>query len=174
LKKAIKDMNIRAERTADIESIHALNALAFDGAGEADLVDALRAQVDTLVSLVADDKGEVAGHILFSPVTLSGKESLTLFGLAPMAVTPKKQRNGIGSLLVNVGIEACRALGGDGVVVLGHPNYYPRFGFAPSTKYGFCSEYDVPDDVFMAMELRDDAFLDVSGVIAYHPVFAGI
>jgi putative acetyltransferase len=127
-----------------------------------------------LVSLVAVDDDAVEGHILFSPVTLLSHTDLPIAGLAPMAVLPKRQRQGIGSTLVRAGLDHCRRLGFVAVVVLGHAGYYPRFGFVPASRFGVRSEYDVPDDVFMALELTPGALRDRSGTIRYHPAFAAV
>jgi putative acetyltransferase len=163
---------IRSEQETDHAAVRAVNAAAFDTAAEADLVDALRMQAQPLVSLVAEQEREVVGHILFSPVTLVGHADLRLAGLAPMAVTPVHQRKGIGSALVRAGLDRCRQEGFVAVVVLGHPEYYPRFGFAPATRFGIRSEYAVPDDVFMAMELQAGVLVGKTGLIKYHDAFA--
>ena len=92
-------------------------------------------------------------------------------GLAPMAVTPAHQKKGVGSALVRAGLDQCRQLGFVAAVVLGHPQYYPRFGFLPSFKFGIDSEYDVPKEVFMAMELRPDALSGKTGKVRFHSVF---
>ena len=167
-------MRIRSERKEDVVHIRAVNLAAFETALEADLVDALRAQASPFLSLVAADGDEAAivGHILFTPVTLEDSRDLRLMGLAPMAVLPAKQRQGVGSALVREGLAHCRSLHVDAVVVLGHADYYPRFGFAPASRFGIRSEYDVPDDVFMALELREGALQGRNGVIRYHPAFA--
>jgi putative acetyltransferase len=167
-------MEIRPEQAADIGAVRAVNRAAFETATEADLVDALREQAKPIVSLVADDDGSIVGHILFSPVTLSGHEELRIMGLAPMAVLPAVQRRGIGSALVRAGLESCRRLGCCALVVLGHPEYYPRFGFTPASRFGIGSEYEVPDEVFMALELEPGALHDRSGTIRYHPAFANL
>ena len=167
-------MEIRPERAADIPVIHALNRAAFETATEAELVDALRDQAEPIVSLVADDRGSIVGHILFSPVTLSGGRGLKIMGLAPMAVLPAEQRRGIGSALVRAGLEHCTQLGCGAVVVLGHPEYYPRFGFIPASQFGVTCEYDVPDDVFMVCELAPEAMRGESGTIRYHAAFANL
>ncbi len=164
-------MLIRPEVPGDIPAIHQVNREAFETAVEADLVDALRRRAQPLVSLVAVVDDEVAGHILFSPVTLSSDPSARIMGLAPMAVRPARQRQGIGTALVGAGLEECRRLSFEAVIVLGHAEYYPRFGFAPASRYGVTCEYDVPDDVFMAMELKAGALEGRSGVIRYHAAF---
>ena len=165
-------MMVRSERSGDAAAIRDVNLAAFETAVEADLVDALRVQASPLVSLVADDAGTITGHILFSPVTLSGSSDLKIMGLAPMAVVPARQRQGIGSALVNAGFDASKRLGFGAVVVLGHAGYYPRFGFVAASRFGIVSEYDVPDDVFMAIELDPGALKGASGTIRYHPAFA--
>ena len=166
-------MQTRTERAADIPAVRAVNLAAFDTRMEADLVDALRLQADPIVSLVAEDEdGAIVGHILFSPVTLGEGSPLRIAGLAPMAVIPARQRGGIGSRLVSSGLEHCRRQGFVAAVVLGHAAYYPRFGFRPASIFGLRCEYDVPDDVFMALELEPGALAGRSGTVRYHPVFA--
>lgn len=167
-------MQIRLEQPADISAVRDVNLSAFDTATEADLVDALRERAWPVISLVADDGGSIVGHILFSPVTLSGHPELTIMGLAPMAVLPARQRDGIGSALVRAGLDECRQRKVGGVLVLGHPAYYPRFGFVPASRFGIHCEYDVPDDVFMAMELEPGTLRGKSGTIRYHDAFANL
>jgi putative acetyltransferase len=104
---------------------------------------------------------------------LSGRADLKLMALAPMAVAPEMQHLGVGSALVLAGLERCRELGCQAVVVLGHPDYYPRFGFVAASRFGITSEYDVPDEVFMAIELVPDALRTTRGTIQYHRAFAG-
>lgn len=164
-------MQIRQERADDLEAIRLVNRAAFETNTEADLVDALRVQADPIISLVADEAGSIVGHILFSPVTLSGDPQLELMGLAPMAVLPARQRRGIGSALVREGLERCKRLGCPAVVVLGHPEYYPRFGFVPASRFGIGCEYDVPDEVFMALELEAGVLQGKSGTVRYHAAF---
>ena len=165
-------MEIRPERTADIAAVRAVNLAAFEGSTEADLVDVLRRQADPIVSLVADEHGRIVGHILFTPVTLLAHPEMKIMGLAPMAVVPAEQRRGIGSALVRAGLERCRELGFDAVIVLGHAEYYPRFGFVPASRFGIRSEYDVPDEAFMALELTPGIMAGKSGMIRYHDAFA--
>jgi putative acetyltransferase len=167
-------MLIRPEEPGDWAAVHAVNASAFETPAEAMLVDLLREEAQPIVSLVADADGAIVGHILFSPVSLPGHPALRIMGLAPMAVTPEHQRKGIGSALVRAGLERCSQLGFGAVVVLGHADYYPRFGFHPSTRFGIGCEYDVPADVFMAMELQDGYLQDASGKIQYHAAFSRV
>ncbi len=165
-------MDIREERPVDVERIRAVNLAAFETSTEADLVDALRQHAAPIISLIAEDDGNIVGHILFSPVILVGEPTLPLMGLAPMAVVPARQREGIGSRLVVEGLDRCRRVNAAAVVVLGHAQYYPRFGFIPASRLSLRCEYDVPEDVFMVRELRDGALRGFSGTIRYHPIFA--
>lgn len=164
-------MRIRQEQSEDHTAVHRLNTAAFETAAEANLVDSLRRQAEPYISLVAEDDGNIAGHILFTPVTLSGHPELNLMGLAPMAVLPEKQRQGIGGLLVQAGVEQCRALQSAAVAVLGHPSYYPKFGFQPSVNFNIRSEYEVPDEVFMLLPLQPEQLANKSGMIKYHNAF---
>jgi putative acetyltransferase len=164
-------MLIRAEEPRDWAAVHAVNVSAFETSEEASLVDALREHARPLVSLIAEDDGAIVGHIMFSPVSLAGHPSLKIMGLAPMAVAAKHQRKGIGSALVRAGLEQCAQLGFGAVVVLGHPAYYPRFGFLPSTRCGIGCEYDVPEEVFMVVELQDGFLRGASGKVKYHAAF---
>jgi putative acetyltransferase len=166
-------IQIRPETAADVPGIHAVNVAAFETRLEANLVDRLRQAAHPTVSLVADDGGKIIGHILFSPVTLSGDPDAKIMGLAPMAVLPSEQRRGIGSALVREGLKRCKELGYGAVVVVGHRDYYPRFGFKSASTFNLKSEYDVPDDVFMALELTPIYLQDKSGTIHFHPAFRG-
>jgi len=166
-------VQIRPERPADIADIRAVNLAAFEGKTEADLVDALREQAVPIISLVADDNGAIVGHIFFSPAILLAHAALDIMALAPMAVLPTRQRQGIGSALIREGLARCRQLDAIAVVVLGHARYYPRFGFTRGSRFGVTCEYDVPDDVFMVLELHQGSLQGKSGTIRYHPAFAG-
>jgi putative acetyltransferase len=166
-------MVIRPERIEDIEKIGSIHVEAFDTEAEANLVEALRDSGIPLISLVAEEDGELVGHILFSPTTLEqGTSRTSIAGLAPMAVLPAWQNKGIGAMLVEAGLAYCRNAGYAAVVVLGHPNYYPRFGFVPSISYGITSEYDVPPEVFMVKELKEGALANCNGIVKYHKAFS--
>ena len=168
-------MNIRKEKDSDKEKIWEVNAEAFETEAEANLVNALRDSGIYFISLVAEENEEIVGHILFTPVELIGDDSgLKLMGLAPMAVLPKLQKKGIGSQLVKTGIENCSTQGYDAIVVLGHPEYYPKFGFVPSLEYGIKSEYDAPDEAFMVLELKESSLKDKNGIIKYHAAFGSV
>ena len=167
-------MRVRPERDADHAAVAALTTLAFGQPAEAALIARLRAAGRATVSLVADDPVHgVVGHILFSPVRLDPEPSPppNWVGLAPMAVVPAHQRAGVGSALVGAGLDAVRAAGATAVVVLGHPEYYPRFGFAPASRVGLRCIYDAPDEAFMARELVVGGFTGHRGLIRYAPEF---
>lgn len=167
-------MIIRPESSLDREAIWTLNVASFPSDGEARLVDSLRENANPFISLVAEQDGEVAGHILFTPVTLEGYPSLRIAGLAPMSVRAELQKKGIGSALIKAGLQACCELGFGAVVVLGHASYYPRFGFVAASQFGLSCEYDVADENFMVKELTPDYLTDLHGTIQYHPVFAAL
>jgi len=165
-------MIIRLEKPEDQIGIRHINTEAFDTDAEANLIDALRKSGIPLISLVAEQNGELVGHILFSPVTLEADNcGISIAGLAPMAVAPAFQKREIGSMLVEEGLKYCKKAGYAAVVVLGHPDYYPRFGFIPSVNYGIKSQFDVPAEVFMAKELRKGALADCNGIVKYHKIF---
>lgn len=163
-------MRVRAEEAADIPRIHAVNRTAFESATEAILVDALRAQAD-VISLVAAEADGIVGHIMFSPVRLSGAEDVRAMALAPMAVVPERQRSGIGSALVRDGLESCRRHGVEAVFVVGHPAYYPRFGFSLASGFGITCEFEVPDEAFMVLELVPGALRGRTGQVFFHEAF---
>lgn len=168
-------MQILAETIGDIDRVWEINVAAFETSAEANLVNALRESCAPYISLVAEVAGELVGHILFTPVELAGDGSdLKLMGLAPMAVVPEYQNKGIGSQLVKEGLELCQKDGYDAVFVLGHPSYYPRFGFVPSIRYGIMSEYEVPSEAFMALKLKKNSLKGRSGVIKYNIAFESV
>lgn len=166
---------IRHETEADHAAVRRINEAAFGRKGEANLVEALRREAGHFISLVAELDAEVVGHIFFSPVRVeSAGESFEAMGLAPMAVLPEHQNRGIGSELVRHGLEQCLQSGHSIVVVLGHPGYYPRFGFMTASSKNLSTEYEVPDEVFMVAELKPGALAGKRGLIKYHPAFAEV
>lgn len=162
---------IRAEGPADIQAIRQVNELAFEAATEARLVDALRVRAKLLVSLVAENEGCVVGHIAFSRVDAASTGELLGLGLGPMAVLPSFQKQGIGSSLVREGLRRCKELGASFVVVLGHPHFYPRFGFLPASQFRLSCSWAVPEGVFMAIELNSGALANAEGLVTYEPEF---
>ncbi|HKA22270.1 MAG TPA: N-acetyltransferase [Blastocatellia bacterium] len=166
-------INIRLEEIEDQRAVRRVNELAFGQTMEADLVDGLRTNARPHISLVATVEERIVGHIFFSPVSIESETGSSIaMGLAPMSVLPEFQNQGIGSRLVDEGLKKCRELGHSIVVVLGHPNYYPRFGFIPAHLKGLRSEYDVPDDTFMVLELSENALAGRRGLVRYHPEFS--
>ena len=165
---------IRQEKEQDRKAVFNLNCAAFETPAEAKLVDQLRRSVEPLISLVCEDSGNIIGHIMFSPVEIDGLAEKQIMGLAPMAVSPDRQLTGIGSKLIEAGLQYCKDAGVGAVVVLGHTEYYPKFGFKPSIEYGFKSEYDVPDEVFMALELVPGFLEGAHGLARYSDVFKNV
>ena len=165
------NVSIRPEEPYDASDVRATNEEAFGTALEAQLVDALRGLADS-ISLVATLDARVIGHILFSPVTIEPPASIRIAALGPMSVRPKYQRVGVGGKLVRAGLEECRRRGYAGVVLVGHPEYYPRFGFVPGHTKGLKCEFPVQPEAFMVLELTPDALTAVSGLIRYRPEFA--
>jgi len=153
--------------------VRAITEQAFGQALEADIVDKLRAQCEEVLSLVAEDKDLVVGHILFSPVVIETPErAVAGMGLAPVSVAQDRQRKGVGSALIRQGLAMLRASGCPFVIVLGHPEYYPRFGFQPASKFGIqCPWEGVPDEAFMIRMLNEDAMKGVSGRARYRDEF---
>jgi putative acetyltransferase len=141
---------VRPALPADHAAIRAVETAAFGRPDEADIVEAVRAEGAALVELVAEAGGQIVGHILFSRMTVTPGRFMA--GLAPVAVSPGVQGRGIGAALCHAGIEALRALGVQAVVVLGHPEYYPRFGFSAAAAANIASPY-AGSPAFMAMEL---------------------
>jgi putative acetyltransferase len=164
---------VRAETPNDYSAVRRVNEAAFGRPEEARLVDALREEASPFISLVADEDGRVVGHIFFSPVMIKEEEagSTVALGLAPMAVLPEFQKRGVGSLLVREGLKESLRLGHEVVVVLGHPEYYPRFGFTQAKQKGLSCEYPVPDEAFMVAELRPGALEGRRGLVKYHAAF---
>lgn len=166
-------INIRPTRPVDENAIEKIHTEAFSNDVEARLVHALEESSERLISLVAEDGDTLVGHILFSPVTLTGDEgALRIMGLAPMAVLPSHQRKGIGTRLVEEGLKRCQDDGYDAVVVLGHADYYPRFGFRPADEYDLTSEYEAPPGAFMVKELKAECLKGHRGTIQYHAAFS--
>ena len=164
------DVEIRAETASDQEAVRAVNALAFDRPDEADLVDRLRADGSVVASLVAVSGERIVGHILFTRLTVrTPRADVDAVALAPLAVRPEHQRQHVGSELVREGIGVLRDMGEQIVVVLGHPDYYPRFGFSADLARGLRCPFSGP--AFMALELRAGALEGLEGELRYPPAF---
>ena len=147
--------------------------VAFEEPAEAAIVDSLRAACPEAISLVAVDENQVVGHILFSPAVLEGPDGPIIgMGLAPMAVLPGRQRQGIGSNLVRHGLDLLKVGGCPFVIVLGHPKYYPRFGFEIASHHRLhCQWEGVPDEAFMALVFNDAVMAGAQGVVRYRDEF---
>ena len=159
------------EKTDDHSGIREVNLKAFSSDVEATLVEKLRNSMN-FISMVAVVDDKVVGHILFSPLTIENdKESFPALILAPIAVLPEYQNQGIGSKLVEKGIIECRNQGHSIIILVGHPEYYPRFGFKPAEQNGIQHPFEVPKDVFMVYELIPDALHRVNGVLKYSMAF---
>jgi putative acetyltransferase len=150
-----------------------VNELAFGRPEEAGVVDRLRQAKIPFLSLVGEDGGAIVGHILFTPAIVEcAGQRVSGMGLAPLAVVPERQRQGIGSLLVRRGLDLLRADGCPFVIVLGHPEYYPRFGFKRASAHGLaCQWKDVPDEAFMVLVFDPDAMRGASGIARYRAEF---
>lgn len=165
------------ETEDDIASIREVIAAAFGQTSEAQLVDAIRNSSNFIpeLSIVAAEDGNVLGHILFSPIVIESQgKTVPALALAPLAVTPVRQREGIGSQLVQAGLSKCRELGHSIVVVLGHPHYYSRFGFQTASQFGVQAPFTVPDEAFMVLELQPGALRNITGMVRYPAYFDGV
>jgi putative acetyltransferase len=168
----VTDFEIRAATARDAEAIRRVHAAAFGRDAEADLALRLIAREPACLSLVAERDGRIVGHVLFSPVRVDGRRfARAPMGLGPVGVEPGLQRGGAGIALCRAGIEACRAAGAPFLVVLGHPTYYPRFGFVPAARFGLTFGDMPPRDAFMAQELEPGALAGAGGAVRYAPEF---
>jgi putative acetyltransferase len=163
-------VEIRPEQPTDIPAIREVNDLAFGQPLEGQIVDALRSDNAILLSLVAIVENQIIGHIVYSPLSIDDK--IVGAGLGPMAVVPNHQRRGIGSQLIAAGNQKLKDTGCPFIVVLGHADYYPRFGFTPASTRGITCQWDVPDDVFMLLILDESKMHGVSGLAKYRPEFS--
>lgn len=161
---------IRAETATDDSMIRQVNEAAFGGAEEADLVEALRTEGVVLLSAVAESDSRIVGHILFSRMSIETPAgTIAAVALAPVAVLPGCQRQGIGGRLIRYGLDALRDAGERIVIVVGHAAYYPRFGF--STARARSLEHPFPPEVFMALELSPGALDRIQGRVRYPRAF---
>lgn len=158
-------MKIHQENHRDITAVQAVETAAFGQKDEADLVDGLRASGDAVISLVVEEAGEIVGHILFSKLEAPDR----CLALAPVAVMPDLQREGIGARLIRAGLVRAKESGAKAVFVLGDPEYYTRFGFDVSLAAKFETEY--PKEYFMALELERGALVERDGPVIYAPPF---
>ncbi|MGK7877412.1 MAG: GNAT family N-acetyltransferase [Xenococcaceae cyanobacterium] len=170
-----KSIKIRSEKPLDYQAIAQVNTLAFGRDNEAQLVEGIRTSDRYIpaLSLVAELDDVIIGHILFSYIDLVGKERFSVLALAPMAVRPEFQKQGVGSKLVRAGLEAAEAMGEPLVVVLGYPWFYPRFGFEPSGSYDIEPPFPVRSEAFMVKPLKNYQ-QQYKGKVAYPPAFSRV
>jgi putative acetyltransferase len=166
-------IDIRVERQEDRSQVRMLNELAFEQPVEADLIEKLRQTCPAFLSLVAEDGKIIVGHILFTPVLIEASgRNVEGMGLAPMAVMPDRQRQGIGSMLAKRGLEMLHEQRCPYVIVLGHPEYYPRFGFERASKHNLKSQWDgVPEEAFMIVVFDGNSLQNAGGVARYRDEF---
>lgn len=171
-------IQIRTEKPEDYEQVEDVLFHAFGGReDEAELVKRIRASENFVpeLSMVAEQDRTIIGHILLSKAEIvNGGQTHEVIALAPLAVSPSHQKQGVGGILIRAGLRRCRELGYDLVLLIGHPEYYPNFGFEPARSYGLeLTQFNVPDDVFMVYELQDGALNRIQGELRYPEVFMG-
>jgi len=164
---------VRPETGADAEAIRAVHLAAFPTSAEADLVARLSEDRDNEISLVAEQAGEIVGHVVLSRMSVtSGSRAVRALGLGPVGVRPGTQGSGVGSKLIRSALAIAGTLGEEVVFVLGEPDYYRRFGFSAATAAPFASPYAGP--YFMALWLRSDPAPPIHGMAAYAPAFGAL
>jgi putative acetyltransferase len=168
-------MDIHCESLPDYAAIAEVNILAFGQENEAKLISEIRCSQGYIpeLTLIAEVDNIIVGYILFSYIDLIGEESLQVLSLAPLAVLPQFQRQGIGSALVKAGLEKADTIKEALVIVLGHPHFYKRFGFQPSVNYKITSPFPVPEDVFMVKPLQNYQE-KYQGKVVYPPAFLAV
>lgn len=166
-------MKIRTETPKDYKAIYEINHLAFKQENESQLIGKLRASNSFIqeLSLVAEEDGKIIGHILFSKIKIIGDQTYESIALAPMSVHPDLQKKGIGSQLVTTGLQKVKEVGFEHVIVLGHKDYYPKFGFQKASDWNVRCPFEVPDEVWMAIELVAGSLEGKSGVVEYPEEF---
>lgn len=171
-------MILRTETEQDFAGVYELNYLAFgQRKDESELVERIRRSPEFIpeLSIVAAIENEIAGHILLSKaVIVSEDKHLEVIVLAPIAVKPNYQKQGIGGKLIEEGIRRTRALGYGLILLIGHPSYYPRYGFQPTRPFGLeLNQFEVPDDVFMVYEVEAGSLKEIQGELKYPQAFFG-
>ena len=165
-------VEIREERPDDVAAVRDLNRRAFRQDQESNIVDALRANGAALLSLVATVNDRVVGHIMYSPLSIGGNVKGAALG--PMGVLPEYQRQGIGGKLIEEGNRKLKDADCPFIIVVGHADYYARFGFRPAREHGIKCQWDVPDDVFMLLILDQAEMEGVSGLAKYRDEFSSV
>ena len=165
-------ISIRKERPEDVAAVRNLNRRAFGQDQEANIIDALRSNRAALLSLVATLNDQIVGHIMYSPASIAGK--IEGAALGPMAVLPEYQRQGVGTKLVATGNRKLEDAGCPFIIVVGHPEYYPRFGFKSASQHEVSCEWEVPHDAFMLLTLDTVKMKGVSGLAKYRQEFSTV
>ncbi|MDD2665591.1 MAG: N-acetyltransferase [Methanocellales archaeon] len=167
------NLTIRKGEEKDYKKVYEVNCLAFQQENESKLIEKIRKGKNFIpeLSLVAEIEDEIMGHILFSRINIFGDSVFDSLALAPMAVSPEFQKKGIGSNLIKKGIEKAKELGFDSIIVLGHKEYYPKFGFQRASKWNIKCPFEAPDEAFMAIELTERAFEGKAGTVKYPDEF---
>jgi len=164
-------IEIRREEPGDVPAIREVNRRAFGQDQEANIVDALRRNRAVVLSLVATVDGLIVGHAMYSPASVGAVEGAAL---GPIAVVPEHQRRGIGARLIEVAHQMLADASCPFVIVLGHPAYYPRFGFVPASNRGIRCAWDAPDDAFMVLVLDDAGMQGIAGLAKYRDEFSTV
>lgn len=169
-------MIIRTETKSDYEKVYKLNFRAFGNReDESKLVEKIRKSEEFVpeLSLVAEKEGEIVGHLLLSKAVVENQDdNHTIIVLAPIAVKPEYQKQGVGTRLIEEGKKRCKSLGYRLILLIGHPEYYPRLGFQPARKFGLeLKQFEVPDEVFMVYEVEEEALQKINGELKYPRAF---
>lgn len=171
-------LTIRKEQPDDFDAIYAVEKAAFDRPDEADLVNQLREKDAIWLSHVAVQDDEIVGHAIYTMVTVTDGDTVHEYpALGPVAVVPGHQREGVGAALMRVGLREARSQGQGMMFVLGHPEYYPRFGFEPAKPLGFTSDYikdEGPHEHFMVAIFDESLRGKIKGHVKYHEAFDGV
>ena len=167
------NITIRREEDNDHIQIYEVNKLAFQQENEGKLIAKIRKSENFIpeLSIVAELDNRIVGHILFSKIKIAGDSDYESLALAPMAVIPEFQKKRIGSELIKKGMDKAKELGFDSIIVLGHKEYYPKFGFQRASKWDIKCPFEVPDEVFMAIELTEKALEGKAGTVKYPDEF---
>ncbi len=167
------EIRIRQEVKEDYKRVYEINEMAFGQENESKLIEKIRRGPNFVpeLSLVAEKDNEIVGHILFSKIKIVGESEFETLMLAPIAVIPELQKQGVGGKLIKKGIEKAKELEFDSIIVVGHKDYYPKFGFQKASQWGVQCPFEVPDGAFMAIELTEKALENKAGVVLFPQEF---
>jgi predicted N-acetyltransferase YhbS len=166
-------MIIRQEKNEDFKSIYEINYQAFKQKNESELIERIRSSKNFVpeLSLIAEKNGKIVGHILLSKIKINGEKEYESLILAPLAVLPELQKQGIGEKLITEGLRKAKELGFSSVIVVGHKDYYPKYGFEKASKWNIKCSFKFPDEAFMAIELNIGALTEKSGIVEFPKEF---